>query len=292
MSFIIMTDTAANLDAKFVKANDIVLIPLSYLIDGKPHYCLTPDEFNDEEYYRDIKNGLQVTTSQVNPQEYIDSMTPVLEAGNDILFVGLSSGISGSFASAEIAAKSLEERFPERSVKLVDSLGAALGEGLLVIHAAKCRKNGMTLDETVERLQTLRKKIYQVFIVDDLMHLKRTGRLSGGSAIVGSVLGIKPLLKGSEEGKSVPCGKVRGRKQAIKALADKYFELAQKTVKQTIAITYSACKEDAEYLADLIKEKLPPMEIILQKHEPVTGSHLGPGALALFFEGDAKVRAK
>jgi len=136
----------------------------------------------------------------------------------------------------------------------------------------------------------VRPKIYQVFIVDDLMHLRRTGRLSNISAVVGSVLGIKPLLKGNEEGKIVAFEKIRGRKQAIKAMAEKYYALAENTVKQLVGISYAGCREDAEYLAGLIRQKFPPKEIMIVRHEPVTGSHIGPGSLALYFEGGSSVR--
>lgn len=292
MSFVIATDTAANLNLKSVKDNDFLIIPLTYSVDGTENMCPPPDDFDDAKYYLGIKNGDKISTSQINPQRYVDYIEPVLAAGKDVLFVGVSSGISGSFASASIAKEQLCEKYPERTIELVDSLGASLGEGLLVLRAAKCRDNGMDIHETAKFLTDARKRIYQFFFVDDLMHLKRTGRLSGGIAILGSVLGIKPLLKGDSEGKIVACGKARGRAQAIKALAEKYFEIAQNTVKQTIGISYANCKEDAECLKRLIMEKLPPMKIIIQKHEPVTGSHLGPGALALYFEGDSEVRNK
>ena len=292
MSFAIVTDSTANLTANQLKENAVIEIPFSYFLKEKEYNCPDLESFNDKQYYEAIRNGEKITTSQINPQRYIDSMQPLLEAGEDILFVGLSSGISGSFASAVMAKDQLLEEFPERTIELIDSLGAGLGEGLLVLKAAKCRSNGMELAETTERILSFRDRMYQVFIVDDLMHLRRTGRLSNAGAIVGSVLGIKPLLKGNEEGKIVAFEKIRGRKKAIKAMAEKYFSLARNAMKQTIGITYADCKADAEYLASLIQEKLAPKEIILLKHEPVTGSHIGPGALALFFEGDMDVRYK
>ncbi len=292
MAFEIFTDTAANLDTELKNKYGIVDIPLTYSISDTEYICNSPEKFDDAEYYSKIKDGVKVTTSQINPQSYIEYMKPVLEKGNDVLFIGVSSGISGSFSSAKIAKEQLIDEFPERKIELVDSLGASLGEGLLVLRAAKCRENGMNLEDTAKRITGIRSKIYQFFFVDDLMHLKRTGRLSGGMAIVGSVLGIKPLLKGDENGKIVACGKARGRKQAIKALAEKYIHLAKDTCNQIIGISYANCKEDAEYLKKLILEALPCKEVLLQKHEPVTGSHLGPGALALYFEGDSNVRFK
>lgn len=290
MSFEIMTDTAANLPKQLARLHNIAVVPLSYLKGGKPHTCLFPEDFDDVSYYTDLKHGASVTTSQVNPDSYIKAMRPILEKGKDILFIGISSGVSGSFTSAGIAREELSSQFPDRTIALVDSLGASLGEGLLVLRAVKCRINGMDVNETAERINSLRMKMCQFFFVDDLMHLKRTGRLSGGAAVVGSVLGIKPLLKGDQEGHIVANGKIRGRNQAIKALAEKYFSCVKNAVEQTVGISYTNCKADAEYLKRLIMEKMPPKEIILVKHEPVTGSHLGPGSLALYFESDANVR--
>lgn len=290
MSFAIVTDSTANLTVSQLKEYDITEIVWSYFSENQEYSCPDLESFDDKKYYDSIRNGAKITTSQINPQQYISVMIPILKAGRDILFIGLSSGISGSFNSALMAKRQLEEEFPERQIELIDSLGAGLGEGLLAVRAAKCRKNGMELKETAERILSLRDRMYQVFIVDDLMHLKRTGRLSNIGAVVGTLLGIKPLLKGNENGKIVAFGKIRGRRQSIKAMAEKYFALAKNAAKQTIGITYADCKADAEYLAKLIKEKLPPREILILKHEPVTGSHIGPGALALFFEGDYGVR--
>lgn len=292
MSFAIVTDSTANLTARQLEENNIIEIPFSYFLKEQEYNCRDLDNFDDKKYYEAIRNGMKITTSQINPQCYIDSMQPLLEAGKDILFIGISSGISGAYASAMTAKNQLLEAFPERRIELIDSLGAGLGEGLLVLKAAKCRLNGMELEETAQRLLFVRERIYQVFIVDDLMHLRRTGRLSNIGAIVGSVLGIKPLLKGSAEGKIVAFEKIRGRKNAIKKMAEKYFSLVQNPAHQTIGISHADCEEDAEYLAGLIREKLAPKEIILAKYEPVTGSHVGPGALALFFEGDSDVRYK
>lgn len=290
MSFAIVTDSTANLTVSQLKEYDITEIVWSYFSENQEYSCPDLENFDDKKYYDLIRNGAKITTSQINPQQYIDIMKPLLESGRDILFIGLSSGISGSFNSAVMAKRQLEEEFPERQIELVDSLGAGLGEGFLAVRAAKCRGNGMELKETAERILSFRDRMYQVFIVDDLMHLKRTGRLSNMGAVIGTLLGIKPLLKGNENGKIVAFGKIRGRKQSIKAMAEKYFALAKNAAKQTIGITYADCKADAEYLAKLIKEKLPPKKILILKHEPVTGSHIGPGALALFFEGDYGVR--
>lgn len=290
MSFTIMTDTAANLDLELLTANKIVAIPMSYSMHDADFLCGLPDDFDDDAYYSDIKRGALVSTSQVNPQRYMEYMKVALENGRDVLFIGVSSGISGSFASANVAREELLEQYPDRVIELVDSMGASLGEGLLVLRAAGYRDEGLDIHETARKITELRKNIYQYFFVDDLMHLKRTGRVSGGLAIVGSVLGIKPLLKGNENGKIVVCGKARGRKRAIQMLVEQYAQLVKNAEGQIIGISHANCPDDAAYLAEQISAVMPPKGIIVQKHEPVTGSHLGPGALALYFEGDENVR--
>ena len=291
-NFVILTDSASNLTAKQLRDNDIFAIPLPYFFKGKECGCEILETFDDMAYYAALKNGEKVTTSQINPQKYTDFFRSFLESGRDIMFIGLSSGVSGSFSSAKIAREQLAEEFPERKIELIDSLGAGLGEGLMVLKAAELRAEGKALGETAEEIRIHIKKMYQVFTVDDLMHLKRTGRLSNLSATVGTVLGIKPLLKGNEEGKIVAFGKVRGRAKVIAVLAEKYDTLVKSPETQTVGISYADCREDAERLAALIKEINPPKKLIIVKHEPATGSHLGPGALALFFEGEDGVREK
>lgn len=289
-NFAILTDSASNLTAKQLRDNDITAIPFPYFLKGKECGCELLETFDDMAFYAALRNGENVTTSQINPQTYTDYMRPLLESGKDILFIGLSSGISGSFASATIAKEQLAEEFPRCKIELVDSLGASLGEGLMALKAAELRAEGKTLDETAEEIRIHIEKMYQVFTVDDLMFLKRTGRLSNISAAVGTVLGIKPMLKGNEVGKIVAFGKVRGRAKIIAALAQKYETLVKEPEKQTVGISYCDCKEEAEALAELIKKANPPKKLIVVKHEPATGSHLGPCALALYFEGEKGVR--
>lgn len=291
-AFDIITDSTANLTQKLIKENSVIEIPFPYFTEGKePPFC-TLEEFDDVKYYTDIKNGLKVITSQINPQKYIDFFRPSLENGRDVLFIGLSSGISGSFTSATMAREQLAEEFPDRKIELIDSLSAGLGEGLLVLKAASLRADGASIESVVYSILEQRNKLYQVFIADDLIHLKRTGRISNASAIIGTALGIKPLLKGSEEGRIVAFGKIRGRTRAIDAMAEKYFTLAKNPELQTVGITYAGCRADAESLAQKLREKMPPKEFLILKHEPATGSHIGPGSLALFFEGDSDVRTK
>lgn len=292
MSFSILTDTSANLPTPMLQSHQITAIPFSYFINDVENICTDTEAFDGAEYYGKIRGGVRVTTSQINPQRYIDHMEPILKEGNDILFIGMSSGISSSFHSAELAARQLKEVYPERKLELVDTMGASLGEGLPVLRAVKLRDSGLSLEETAQKTRAVCRRMYQVFTADDLMHLRRSGRVSGAVAIVGTVLQIKPLLKGNEHGQIVNFGKVRGRKKSVEMLAEKYEELAVNAKEQTVGIAYADCEQDAQYLSQLLRRKNPPKEILTVCYEPVTGSHVGPGALALFFEGGDDVRTK
>lgn len=291
MSFALVTDTSANLPTAWLRAEKVEVVPFHYAFNGQDFTCLDTERFDDASYYAAIGRGVRVTTSQVTPQSYIDAFTPLLEAGQDVLFIGMSSGISGSYQSAEMAAEELRGRFPRRTIRTLDTLGASLGEGLFVMQAAACRRAGQSLDEVALNLMYQRRYMHQIFTVDDLMHLRRTGRLSGANALLGTVLGIKPLLFGNPEGKIVPIQKARGRKAAIHAMADHYNAFVAHPENQVVGIAQAACPQDAALLAELLRQKRPPKEILTVRYEPVTGSHVGPGALALFFLSDRERKA-
>ena len=292
MSFRILTDTSANLPTPMLDENDIGVIPFYYYVDGVEHTCLDTESFDGKSYYDHIRKRGRVTTSQINPQVYADFMETYLKKGEDVLYISMSSGISGSFNSACIGAEMLREKYPERDIRLVDTLGASLGEGIPVLKAVEWKNQGLVLPEVERRLNHLCKCMYQIFSVDDLMHLKRTGRLSNAAAIVGMVLQIKPLLKGNEKGQIVCIAKERGRKKAIQALAKRYADFVVDPSRQIVGIAHADCQADADYLAQLLREAAPPREILTVMYEPVTGSHVGPDTLALFFAGDEDVRSK
>ena len=291
MSFKIITDTASNVTTKVAKHYDISVLPLTYIMGGTEYQLVDTDDFDYDGYYEKLAGGEKVTTSQVSPQQYMEVFEPLLKEGTDILFIGLSSGVSGTYNSAKFAAKELLEEYPDRNIRVVDSLGASLGEGILVVDAAECREQGMSLDETADYIENIKFCMYQVFVVDDLKHLKRTGRLSGTLAALGTMLDLKPILKGNTEGKIVVECKARGRKQAIKALAEKYRDLVNEPEKQTVGISYGGRREDAVHLANLISKIAEPKKIWIVPHEPATGSHVGPGMLGMYFKGKDDVRA-
>ncbi len=291
MAFRIITDTGANITDKVRDHYGIIIVPLTLIADGEELQFTSTEGFDYDGYYENLKEGKKVTTSQINPAQFTDVFEPILEKGEDILYIGLSGGVTGSVNSAKIAAADLSEEFPERQIRIVDSLGASLGEGILVVEAAQCQKDGMSLDETADQIEFQRYRMYQVFVVDDLKHLKRTGRVSGALASLGTMMDLKPILKGDTEGKIVVECKARGRKQAIKALAEKYRDLVVDAEEQIVGISYGGKREDAVHLANLITKIAPPKKVWMVAHEPVTGAHVGPGMLALYFKGNDDVRA-
>ena len=275
-----------------IRERDIKEIAFPYYIKGRTYQCTDTGSFDGESFYAAIRqHGVEVTTSQITPQRYMDFYEPWLKEGKDILYVSMSSGISGSCSSSQIGAKEILQHYPERRIEIVDSLGASLGEGLLALQAADLRDNKIPLESASAELREAARHMCNVFTVDDLMYLKRGGRLSNLSAALGMVLNIKPILKGNEEGKIVAFAKVRGRKQSISTLAQLYEKMVVAPENQIVGIAQAACREDAETLAAMLRESRPPKDILIEDYEPVTGSHVGPGALALFFSSYRNIRS-
>ena len=213
-------------------------------------------------------------------------MMPLLEGGEDVLVLAFSSGLSTTYQSAVIAAEELKERYPDRKILVVDSLCASLGQGLLAFHAAKKRDAGMPMEALARWLEENRLHLCHWFTVNDLMYLKRGGRISAATAVMGTMLSIKPILHVDNEGHLVSVGKVRGRKASIQALAEKVGELARGYDNPVMFISHGDCPEDAQYLADLLKQRYGVKEVYINYVGAVIGSHSGPGTLALFFLGD------
>ena len=288
--FRIVTDTSSNLPTAYLQAENITVIPFTFHTESGEQSCMDTASFDAKAFYTAMRNGEKVTPSQIPPQRFVDNIRPMLENGEDVLFVSMSSGISGSYASSKIAANQLAEEFPERKILTVDTYSASLAEGIVVMRAVECRKEGLSIDETYQILRALRHRIAQIFTVGDLRYLKRTGRLSNLEAAVGTVLQIKPLLKGDPQGKIVCFAKVRGRQRAIEEMAKRYEELVVSPETQTVCISHADCEADAQILASMLRRSKPPKDILIVDYEPVTGSHVGPGALALFFVSDDNVR--
>lgn len=280
----IFTDTSANLPSAMCREYDINVLPLYYYMDGVEHTCLDTDAFDGDAYYKAIKEGTQVTTSQITPGHFVEAFRPALAAGDDVLYVAMAQRISGTYDSALLAKAQLEEEFPMCRIAVVNTKGAGFGEGLPALIAAECAKDGGDFEAVLQAAERASRYIYQIFTVDDLKYLAHTGRCSNVTAFVGGALNIKPMLKGTDDGVIATFEKAHGRKKAIKNLLKYYEENVLRPEEQTVFISYAGCKEDAETLMELIKgtDKVPK-RLVAAPHEPVTGAHIGPGALALFF---------
>ena len=289
MSYAVFTDGCSNLPGRLLKALNIRVLPCSYVMDDVPGtYEGDIDAFDAKGYYDKLRAGSTMKTSLLNSQLFLDHFRPVLESGQDVVYIGMSSGISGTIQAARIAAEELMEDYPERTVRVVDSLGAAFGPGLLACRASQYRSEGKTATEAADILDVDVKHLLQYFTVDDLNFLKRTGRVSGATAAIGTVLNIKPLLWGDATGHIVALSKCRGRKKAIEAIVDLYRTRAIDPENQMIAITHGDCPEEAQILADKVCAIAQPKELIIVPHEPFTGAHVGPGMLALYFFGKGR----
>ena len=277
----IYTDTSANLTPELIEKYALGVIPFSYTVDGVEQ---DGADFEGKAFYDAMRAGAVVKTSMINVSEFSASFRKELAAGNDVIYVGMSGGISGSANAARIAVEELRAEFPERRIEAIDTYAASLGEGIQAINAAKLLAAGVGFDGIVERILAERRNMCQYFTVDDLEYLKRGGRIGRISTVVGTVLKIKPILMGDEKGRIVLCGKVRGRRQSLLALADRYSELVEDR-DDDIGIAHADDEEGVEVLLAELRKRGFKGECITVCYEPVTGAHVGPGTVALFFSG-------
>lgn len=282
MSFVISTDSGSNMPIDLINKNNLVVVPLTYRYDGEDHTTVDLSQFDGEAFYEMIKTK-DVTTSTVNIQQFLDAWEPYLEQGIDILHVSMSSGISSTFQSSNMAAEMAREEYPDRKIFTVDTYAASLGEALNVLNACEYKEEGLSIEEAYKKLEKRKSLMRQIFTVDDLMFLKKGGRLSAASAIIGTMLSIKPILIGNEIGQIVVKAKERGRKAALKAVLADYIKNVADPAKDIIGIAHSACQKDVQWLIDEIHKINPMQKIITEVYEPVTGSHVGPQTLALFY---------
>ena len=282
----IITDSGCDLPLGVRQQMNISMVSLTLHFKGQE----LPDSVSDElrGFYQDLRSGEAASTAAVNPEGWRSVIQPVLEAGEDALVITFSSGLSTTYQSAVIAAQELAEEYPQRTVRVVDSLCASLGQGLLLWYACQKRDAGMNLSELAAWLEENKGNLCQWFTVDDLMYLKRGGRVSGATALVGTMLGIKPVLHVDEEGRLINVGKVRGRKASIDALAEKMRLLGLPGENKKVFICHGDCLEDARRLEAILKEKCGVEEAFIGYTGAVIGSHSGPGTLALFFLGSKR----
>ena len=280
----IITDSCCDLPVDMIASLDIHMISLNLHFRGETLKDSVTDEIKT--VYDAWRAGEAATTSAVNPQQWAEGIEPVLADGRDALVLTFSSGLSTTYQSAAIAAQELQEKYPQRKIRVVDGLCASLGQGLLGWYACKKRDAGMSVDELADWCENKKLHLCHWFTVDDLMYLKRGGRVSAATALVGTMLQIKPVLHVDDEGHLINVSKVRGRKASIEALAKKMGETALPGENDTVFICHGDCIEDARYLEKLVKEKFGVKEVFIGYTGAVIGSHSGPGTLALFFLGE------
>ncbi|MCI9186871.1 MAG: DegV family protein [Oscillospiraceae bacterium] len=286
MPFVLLTDSSADLSAELVRDLDIQVLPLSFTIHNKNYYNY-PDnrDMNPHEFYIRLRHGEVATTSAMNVAQYTEVMEPFLQQGLDVLILAFSSGLSSTYQSSRLAAEELMEKYPQRKIFTVDTLCASMGQGLLVYLAARKRQGGASIEEVRDWTETCKLSICHQFTVDDLHFLKRGGRISGATALMGTMLNIKPVLHVDDTGRLVNIGKARGRQAALKALMDKMEQTAIDPHSQTVFISHGDCPEDAQTLAQMVRERFGVREIVINYIGPVIGAHSGPGTLALFYIG-------
>lgn len=286
-NFVITTDTTADLPADYVEKHNLGIMSLTYTLEDITYSWENPLPTKD--FYDKMRNGSLPTTSQVNPEEAAELFERILATQDvDILHIAFSSGLSGSYNSVRLAAEDVMERHPDSRIIVVDSLCASLGEGLLVHKAITMKDAGKTLDEVTAWLEENKLHLVHNFTVDDLFHLYRGGRVSKTAAFVGTLINIKPILHVDNEGHLIPLSKVRGRKKALIALVDSMEKQigTWRDKNDVIFISHGDCMEDAQFVADLIKERFGYTNFMFNYVGPTIGSHTGPGVVALFYLGD------
>ena len=284
--YVIMTDSCCDLTDQMARELELEVLPLTMHMDGQDYpNDLAGTAISNQEFYKRIRAGKLATTSAVNVGQFQDAMRRVLESGRDIVCVCFSSALSTTYQSAVIAAEDLRAEFPEAEIHVVDSLSASLGQGLLLYLAVEQKRKGLTAAELAKWVEDNRLTVCHWFTVDDLNFLKRGGRVSATTALLGTMLSIKPIMHTSDEGKLVPVSKARGRKAAIAALLDKIEDLSIHPEKQTMFICHADCEEDAKAVAQTIQDRFGTPTVHINYIGPVIGSHTGPNTMGLFFVG-------
>ena len=284
MSYRIITDSCCDFTPEQYAEFDLTFTPMTVMYKGEPH-----DDYLDEKsikmVYEGLRNGETATTSAVNPDGWAVHMEEALKAGKDVLVLAFSSGLSTTYQSAVIASNDLLEEYPDRKIIVIDTLCAAHGQALLVWYACQKRDQGMDIDSLAAWVEETKLHLCHWVTVDDLNHLKRGGRISATTAMVGGLLNIKPIIHVDNEGKLINVGKARGRKKALEILADKLGQLGEGFDNETVFISHGDNQEDAQALAQMVKERYGVKNVLIGYIGAVIGSHAGPGTIAFFFLG-------
>ena len=284
--YVLITDSSADLSQEMVQELGVTVLPLSFTIQGKT-YRNYPDnrEMDLPLFYDMLRAGELATTSAVNVAEYTQAVEPILQEGKDVLILAFSSGLSSTYQASVLAAGELREKYPDRKIYTVDTLCASLGQGLLVYLAAQEQRKGKSIEEVRDWAEETKLHLCHQFTVVDLHFVKRGGRISATTAVVGSMLQIKPVLHVDNEGHLINIGKARGRQASLKALVDKMEKTVTEEGRKTVFISHGDCRKDAVTVADMVRERFGTQDIRINFVGPVIGAHSGPGTLALFYLG-------
>ena len=284
--YVITVNSTVDLPKEWLEERHVPVIPLKYTIDGETYTDM--EGLSAKEFFDKLREGKMSTTSQVNPEEAADMLEPFLKEGKDILHLGFSSGLSGTLNSMKIAGEMLQEKYPEAKVIVIDTLCACLGEALLLYKALQQKEKGMNIDELAQWVEENKLHICHNVTVDDLHHLQRGGRISKTTAVLGTLVQIKPIIHMDDNGKLQVIGKERGRKKSLNKIVDMAVEQSKGWDNDIIMITHGDCIKDAEYVAKLVREKMGIDNILINNIGTVIGSHTGPGVVAVFCMGSKR----
>lgn len=284
--FVILTDSSCDLPASMAEEMQLEVLPLTVYVDSDSYRnFLDGREIGFKDFYQRLQTTTNVKTSAVNQAQFLDILEPLAAAGNDVLYLGFSSGLSGTYNAGALAISELSEKYPERKLYAVDTLCASLGQGMLVYLCWQQQQAGKSIEEVRDYAEATKLHLCHWFTVNDLMFLKRGGRVSAATAIVGSMLSIKPVMHVDNDGHLIKVDTARGRKASIRALVAEMEKRGTDLSNQHVFISHGDCEADANYLADLIREKFAVKDVTINYVGPVIGAHSGPGTLALFFVG-------
>ena len=284
--YVITVNSTVDLPKEWLEERNVPVVPLRYTIDGQTYEDMSG--LTAKEFFDKLREGKMSVTSQVNPEEARAALEPFLKEGKDILHLAFSSGLSGTCNSMKIAGEELKEEYPEAKVIVIDTLCACLGEGLLLYKALQQKAAGKTIQETADWVEENKLHICHDVTVDDLNHLHRGGRISKATAVVGTMVKIKPIIHMDDNGKLQVVGKERGRKKSLNKIVDMAVEQSEGWDNDIIMITHGDCIEDAEYVAGLVREKMGIDNILINNIGTVIGSHTGPGVVAVFCMGNKR----
>lgn len=284
--FVIVSDSTVDLPKEYLQSKQVPIISLSYIMDGVTYEEM--DGLSHKEFFEKLRAGSLPTTSQINPEQAREALEPFAKEGKDILYIGFSSGLSGSYNSVRMAAEDLKEEYPDINIITIDSLCACMGEGLLLYKALELKEHGMSMEEIAKWVEANKLHICHNVTVDDLNHLHRGGRISKTTAVVGSMIKIKPIIHMSDEGKLVVIGKERERKKSLVSIVDRMEKQMQGYDNDIVMITHGDCIEDAEFVKKQVEERFGIHNVMINGIGSVIGSHTGAGVVAVFFMGDKR----